>query len=606
MFSGIVEEIGLVISADHRPELSTLWIQSQICLQDIKKGDSLSVNGVCLTVCDFTTHQFMCQAIPETIRLTNLGLLGEGAQVNLERSILPTTRIGGHYVQGHVDGATSISRLEQEGDSLKIWFKRPPFYEDCFLKKGYITLDGMSLTLVDVTPTEMSVCFIPHTQAVTIVSTYQLGTQVNVEVDSVIKTIVTVMNQRRIGEDNLDVKLDKIETALSTLKKGGMVVVVDDENRENEGDLVCAASLVTPEQVNFMAEHGRGLICVALPPEQIERLQLAPMSSESTDGFGTAFTVSIDAKEGITTGISAADRALTIRLAVDPKTSPEQVCVPGHIFPLEARGGGVFRRRGHTEASVDLTRLAGLVPGGVICEILCEDGTMMRLPDLRRFADKHNLPLISIQDLFQYRLDSEIEVMTQTTLPTRLATFNQRIYHDSNGMAHVLLWLGNLKKPNFPLVRIHSECMTGDVFGSLRCDCGPQLRESMNLITQEKAGIIIYLRQEGRGIGLTEKIKAYALQDEGLDTVEANLALGHEPDLRTYEVAVKMLQDLAVPAVRLLTNNPQKIDFLEENHIEVERVSLHVGMSPYNVRYRQVKTEKMGHIFHNISPNNKD
>lgn len=596
MFSGIVEEIGQVILADHRPELSTLWIRSQICLQDLKKGDSLSVNGVCLTVCDFTTDQFMCQAIPETIKLTNLGLLDEGSPVNLERSITPTTRIGGHYVQGHVDGATSISRLEQEGDSLKIWFKRPLFHEDCFVKKGYITLDGMSLTLVDVTSTEMSVCFIPHTQAVTIVQNYQVGTQVNVEIDSVTKTIVSVMNQRKIGDDKLDIKLDKIETALSSLRKGKMVVVVDDENRENEGDLVCAASLITPEQVNFMAEHGRGLICVALPPEQIERLQLAPMSSESTDGFGTAFTVSIDAKEGITTGISAADRALTIRLAADPNTTPEQLCVPGHIFPLEAKSGGVFRRRGHTEASVDLTNLAGLVPGGVICEILQEDGTMMRLPDLRAFANKHNLPLISIQDLLQYRLDSEIDMVAQTTLPTRLATFNQRIYHDSLGRAHVLLWLGNLKKPNFPLVRIHSECMTGDVFGSLRCDCGPQLRESMTLITEEKAGVIIYLRQEGRGIGLSEKIKAYALQDEGLDTVEANIALGHEPDLRTYEVAIRMLQDLGVVGVRLLTNNPQKIEFLEQNHIEVDRIPLHVGMSPFNVRYRRVKAEKMGHI----------
>ena len=394
----------------------------------------------------------------------------------------------------------------------------------------------------------------------------------------------------------MDIKLDTIEAALSYLKKGGMIVVVDDENRENEGDLICSASLITPEQVNFMAQYGRGLICVALPPKQIDRLKLPPMSPNTQDKFGTAFTVSIDAKEGITTGISAADRALTIRLAIDPKTSPEKLTAPGHIFPLEAKFGGVFRRRGHTEAAVDLTLLAGLEPGGVICEILNEDGSMMRLPDLRGFTDKHKLPLISIQDLLQYRLDNEIDIIVQTMLPTPLATFNQRIYHDSYGKEHILLWLGELNKTNFPLVRLHSECLTGDVFGSLRCDCGSQLRESMELITQEGEGIIIYLRQEGRGVGLTEKIKAYALQDEGLDTVEANLALGHEVDLRTYEVALRMLQDLGVKGIRLLTNNPEKITYLQQNHIQVNRIPIHVGTSPHNIRYKQVKEDKMGHI----------
>lgn len=389
----------------------------------------------------------------------------------------------------------------------------------------------------------------------------------------------------------------RITEALHALQQGAMIIVVDDENRENEGDLICSARMITAEQVNFMTRFGRGLICVALPPEQVERLGLSLMVRNvgETDAFGTAFTYSVDAKDGITTGISAHDRALTIRLAVDPMTCVDKLIVPGHIFPLKAKSGGVLERRGHTEAAVDLTRLAGLVPGGVICEIMNDDGTMMRLPDLKKFALQHDLPIISIDELVKYRINTEIKCMCTTVLPTPWGLFNQSIYHDSVGKEHVLMSLGSFSGGDIPLVRIHSECLTGDVFESLRCDCGTQLKQSLRLIGQEGAGILIYLRQEGRGIGLTEKIKAYALQDQGLDTVEANHILGHATDIRRYEVAIKILQDLRVTTVRLLTNNPSKIDYLKKHSINVIHSPLLVEVNQYNERYQQSKALKLGH-----------
>lgn len=392
--------------------------------------------------------------------------------------------------------------------------------------------------------------------------------------------------------------MDNIDVALNHLKEGKMIVVVDDETRENEGDLICPASMITSEQVNFMARFGRGLICVALPPVQIQRLGLPLMERPEGggDAFGTAFTYSIDAKEGVSTGISAEDRAITIRLAVDPTTTPKKLAVPGHIFPLKAKAGGVLERRGHTEAAVDLTQLSGLIPGGVICEILNENGTMMRLPDLKIFAQQHNLPLISIKQLVEYRLNQEVKSICQTVLPTPWGAFNQRIYHDTLGREHVLLWLGSFTKKDKPLVRVHSECLTGDIFESLRCDCGSQLKQSLQLIHQEGAGILIYLRQEGRGIGLTEKIKAYSLQDQGMDTVEANQALGHAADLRSYEVVIKMLSDLMVERIRLLTNNPYKIHYLQQHSIHVDRIPTLVETNQHNVRYQQSKADKLGHL----------
>lgn len=390
--------------------------------------------------------------------------------------------------------------------------------------------------------------------------------------------------------------ISKMEEALAHLKTGGMVIVVDNENRENEGDLICPAASVTADQVNFMARFGRGLVCVALPPEQIRHLELPLMQHEKAPGdeFGTAFTYTIDAKNGITTGISAADRAHTIRLAADPGTRPRDIVVPGHVFPLQAKQNGVLERPGHTEAAVDLTRMAGLVPGGVICEIMNDDGTMMRLPDLRLFAEKHQLPLVSIEQLIEYRRYNDIKPVAETTLPAFDAIFNMKIYHDTERREHVALSLGDLQS-SAPLVRLHSECLTGDVLGSCRCDCGPQLKKSMEMITADGAGVFIYLRQEGRGIGLTEKIKAYALQDKGLDTVEANTALGHRVDLREYDVAVRILKDLGLHKIRLMSNNPDKVEYLRANGFEVERVPLLVKSNPHNQRYFETKAEKLGH-----------
>ena len=389
----------------------------------------------------------------------------------------------------------------------------------------------------------------------------------------------------------------KIAEALAFLQQGKMIVVVDDENRENEGDLICAASTVTAEQINFMAMFGRGLICVALPPEQIEQLDLSLMvrNAGETDLFGTAFTQSVDASEGITTGISAHDRALTIRLAADPNSTADTLVVPGHMFPLIAKKNGVLERRGHTETAVDLTRMAGLVPGGVICEILNDDGTMMRLPDLQQFAQAHGLPLISVEDLVQHRINTEIKKVCTTTLPTQWGVFDLSIYHDAIGREHVCMTLGTFAPEDKPIVRIHSECLTGDVFESMRCDCGAQLQQSLQLIGRHEQGIIIYLRQEGRGIGLTEKIKTYALQDQGLDTVEANHALGHPTDARHYEVAVKMLRDLSVDNIFLLTNNPHKNNYLKQYKIEVTQLALLAEVNQYSERYQRSKATKMGH-----------
>ena len=390
--------------------------------------------------------------------------------------------------------------------------------------------------------------------------------------------------------------ITKMDQALAHLKAGGMVVVVDDENRENEGDLICPAATVTAEQVNFMVRFGRGLVCLALPPEQIRHLELPLMQHEKAPGdeFGTAFTYTIDAKHGVTTGISAADRALTIRLATSPETRSSDIVVPGHVFPLQAKAGGVLERPGHTEAAVDLTRMAGLVPGGVICEIMNDDGTMMRLPDLKIFAETHQLPMISIEQLIAYRRYQDIKPVVETKLPTFGAMFDLKIYHDSAQREHVLLTLGDLSS-GAPLVRLHSECLTGDVLGSCRCDCGPQLEKAMETIVADGAGVFIYLRQEGRGIGLTEKIKAYALQDKGLDTVEANVALGHGVDLRDYDVAVRILKDLGLTKVRLLSNNPDKVEHLRKNGFDVERVPLIVKSNPYNQKYFEVKADKLGH-----------
>lgn len=382
-----------------------------------------------------------------------------------------------------------------------------------------------------------------------------------------------------------------------------MVIVVDDEDRENEGDLIIAASAVRPEHINFMAKFGRGLICIPMEEERLRELDLEPMlkntlTHSKDDPFKTAWMISVDAARGITTGISAHDRSRTIEALVNPASKPEDLIRPGHIFPLRARKGGVLVRAGHTEASVDFMKLAGLNAAGVICEIMNDDGTMARLPQLLDFSKKHNLKICSITNLIEYRRRSEklIERVTETELPTEFGKFKLILYRDlTNSKTHLALVKGEAK--NDPaLVRVHSECLTGDVFGSLRCDCGRQLKKAMEIIDKEKSGVILYMNQEGRGIGLTDKIRAYNLQDKGMDTVEANVALGHKADLRNYGIGAQMLVDLGIKNIRLLTNNPRKIVGLEGYGLKViERVPLEIEPNPANYNYLKAKKEKLGH-----------
>jgi len=394
--------------------------------------------------------------------------------------------------------------------------------------------------------------------------------------------------------------LASIEEAIEEYRMGRFVVIVDDESRENEGDLTLPAQFVTPEAINFMARYGRGLICVPMNGERIDELGIPMMVGRNESRFGTPFTVSVEARSGVTTGISAPDRARTVQVLIDPKASHEDIVMPGHMFPLRARDGGVLVRAGQTEATIDLCRLAGLYPGGVLCEIMKSDGTMARLPQLKRFASRHRLKMISVNELISYRLRNEklVERVAETVLPTEFGEWKIIAYRSMiDPDEHMALVLGDISGPEPVLVRMHSQCVTGDVFGSLRCDCGEQLRTSMRLISEEERGVVVYMRQEGRGIGFHNKLRAYALQDEGLDTVEANVALGFPPDRRDYGIGMQILADLGLKDIRFLTNNPAKRSGLEGYGLRmVERVPIITEPNRHNVRYLETKRKKLGHL----------
>ena len=400
-------------------------------------------------------------------------------------------------------------------------------------------------------------------------------------------------------------KFNTVDEALVDIAAGKMVILVDDEDRENEGDLCMAAEKITPEAINFMAKYGRGLICLSLTPERVDELKLRMMTDDNTSAFGTAFTVSIEAKKGVTTGISAADRAKTVKTAIDPGKKAEDLSRPGHVFPLKARPGGVLQRAGQTEGSVDLARLARLYPAGVICEIMSEDGTMARVPELIAFSKKHNLKIVTIKDLIQYRMRMELFVKRLATvkLPTTFGgDFTAIAYsNEIDNSIHVALVKGEIKPDEAVLVRVHSQCLTGDVFASERCDCGEQLHKAMAKIKKEGKGVILYMKQEGRGIGLINKLKAYELQDKGLDTVEANIKLGFKPDLRDYGIGAQILVDLGVRKMKLMTNNPKKIVGLEGYGLKVvERVPIETRPNERNIVYLKTKKKKMGHILDNV------
>ena len=394
--------------------------------------------------------------------------------------------------------------------------------------------------------------------------------------------------------------LSTVDEAIDEIRAGKCVIVVDDEDRENEGDLIVAAEKVTPDIINFMATHGRGLICMPLEGKRLDELQVPMMVQRNSTAQGTAFAVSIEAKHGTTTGISASDRAATVLAVLNPNTRPDDISMPGHMFPLRARPGGVLERSGHTEAAVDMARLAGLYPAGVICEIMNEDGTMARFPELQEFGKKHDIRLLSIAQLIAYRRRSEklVQRVAEAQLPTRWGQFTTIAYKSQvDADQHVALVMGDLSGPEPVLTRVHSQCLTGDVFGSLRCDCGDQMAVALERIAAEGRGVFLYMRQEGRGIGLHNKIKAYALQDQGLDTVEANVALGFPPDPRQYGVGAQILVDLGLSQIRLITNNPTKRVGLESYGLTVvDQVSIVTPVTTHNRRYIEAKRDKLGHL----------
>ncbi len=623
MFTGLVAGRGTVSAVERSEAGLTLTVDSSLSAA-LGEGDSIAVNGVCLTARNLTDTHFHADVMNETLSRTSMGDARAGMDVNLELALRFSDRLGGHLLQGHVDGIGTIASVVDDGFARRIRVDGPQDLMRYVVEKGSIAIDGVSLTVSAVTRDGFEVSVIPETLERTSMGEMVPGILVNLEVDVMAKYAEKFQmaansssahsmrersaDQSRVGTawtpggpvDGADVGFSTIEEALAEIAAGRIVVVVDDEDRENEGDLVMAAEHITPDAVNFMATHGRGWICLTLTPDRCEELELEMMTATNKTTFSTPFTVTIEARDGVTTGISAADRSHTIKTAIDPNCGPEHIVKGGHINPLRAKAGGVLERTGHTEASVDMARLAGCTPAGVICEIMNADGTMSRVPDLKVFCREHGLKLVTIADLVEYRRrhDPLVERVVSISMPTQLGSFTMHGYRGlRDGLEHVALVKGDVQGRSDVLVRVHSSCMTGDVFHSMRCDCGGQLDAAMSMIEAEGAGVLIYLCQEGRGIGLLNKLKAYRLQEQGYDTVDANKELGFPADMRDYGIGAQVLADLGVRSVRLMTNNPNKIRRLEHYGVDVVgRVPVILAPNPHNHGYLQVKASRLDHL----------
>lgn len=607
MFTGIIEERGRIQSVRPRGgDAARLTIEATHVLDDVELGASIAVNGCCLTVVDHGPGWWAADAVPETIERTALSRLAVGDTVNLERPMRADGRFGGHFVQGHVDATTTLVDRSPEPDgSERLRFTLPGEAAPFVCEKGSIAVDGISLTVAAVDTETFTVAVIPHTLNVTTLGTLRPGQPVNLELDVIAKYV----ERQSPSPDTTTpepVRCDPIEDAIAAIAAGEFVVVVDDENRENEGDLIIAADAITPEQMTFLVRHSSGVVCCAITGDRADALALPPMVAANADAMGTAFTITVDAVAGTTTGISAADRSATCRALAAPDSSASDLNRPGHVFPLRARDGGVMARPGHTEAAVDLARLAGRSPAGVLCEIVDDDGSMARLPRLRAFADQHGLALVTIADLADHLHRSgadRVERRASARIPTPHGAFTAHTYRDRvTGVDHVAYVIGDPTEST-ALVRVHSECLTGDVLGSIRCDCGSQLREALAAIGHNGHGVLLYLRDhEGRGIGLDNKLRAYELQDAGMDTVDANLALGLPVDARDYRSAAAILRHLGARSVRLLTNNPAKTSGLRGAGIDVAtEVPLAGQTTTDNAAYLATKRDRMGHALTHAS-----